>query len=110
MSTMARRMSLPVVRRPSVPLTATDEEELQALRVSPDMRRALGEIAPMHPALEEDVSEGVLLHAVLQAGFAALRVRIESDGYAALAEEYATVSATRRRMSRRRKPGWADEA
>ena len=107
---MARRMSLPVVRRPSVPLTATDEEELQALRVSPDMRRALGEIAPMHPALEEDVSEGVLLHAVLQAGFAALRVRIESDGYAALAEEYATVSATRRRMSRRRKPGWADEA
>ena len=110
MSTMARRMSLPVVRRPSVPLTATDEEELQALRVSPDMRRALGEIAPMHPALEEDVSEGVLLHAVLQAGFAALRVRIESDGYAALAEEYASASDTRRRMSRRRKPGWADEA
>lgn len=107
---MARRMSLPVVRRPSVPLTASDEEQLQALRVSPDLRRALGEIAPMHPALEGEVSEGVLLHAVLQAGFTALKIRLESDGYAALAEEYAASSDTRRRMSRRRKPGWADEA
>lgn len=110
MSIMARRMSLPVVRRPSVPLTASDEEHLHALRVSPDMRRALGELAPMHPALEEDVSEGVLLHAVLQAGLTALKVRLESDGYAELAEEYASASDTRRRMSRRRKPGWADEA
>lgn len=110
MTIMARRMNLPVVRRPSVPLTARDEEELRALRQSPELRRALGEIAPMHTALEEDVSEGVLLHAVLQAGFGALKVRIESDGYAVLAEEYATVGATRRRLSRRRKPGWADEA
>ena len=107
---MARRMSLPVVRRPSVPLTAADEEQLRTLRVSPELRRTLGELAPMHPALEEDVSEGVLLHAVLQAGFKALNIRLESAGYAELAEEYAAASDARRRMSRRRKPEWADEA
>lgn len=110
MPVMARRMSQRVVRRPSVPLTDVDEVEIEALRLSPEMRRALSEIAPGHPALDGDVSEGVLLHAVLQAGFAALKVRVESDGYAALAQEYATTGATRRRMARRRKPGWADEA
>ena len=110
MTIVARRMSQPVVRRPSVPLTLSDEEELQTLRLSPELRRALAEIAPMHPALDTDVTEGVLLHAVLQAGFAALKTRVESDGYASLAEEYASVSDTRRRMSRRRRPEWADES
>ena len=109
MSIMARRMSHPVVRRPSVPLTASDEDEIRALRLSPDMRRALADIAPAHPALEGDVSEGVLLHALLQAGFSALKSHMASDGYSALAEEYATASAMRRRMSRRRNPEWADE-
>ena len=109
MSLMARRMSHPVVRRPSVPLTASDEDEIRALRLSPDMRRALADIAPAHPALEGDVSEGVLLHALLQAGFSALKSHMASDGYSALAEEYATASAMRRRMSRRRNPEWADE-
>ena len=110
MSVMARRMSLPVVRRPSIPLTASDEERLQALRTSPELRRSLGEIAPAHPSLEGDVSEGVLLHAVLHAGFTALNIHLESVNYAELAEEYAAASATRRRMSRRRNPEWADEA
>lgn len=106
---MVRRMNLPVTRRPSLPLTARDEVELEALRRSPELRRALAAIAPMHPEIEGDVSEGVLLHAVLQAGLVAVRGRAEDDGYAALAEEYADASGTRRRMSRRRKPGWAQE-
>jgi hypothetical protein len=106
---MGNRMSQAVVRRPSVPLTARDEAELTLLRTSPTFRRALEHLAPSGPSAVESVSEAVLLHAVLEAGLAAVRAIAEADGYEQIAAQYAGQTEARRRMSRRRAPAWADE-
>ena len=106
---MASRMIEPVVRRPSLPLTAVDEAELVRLRESEDHRRALAMLVPGGPSPVEQVTEAVLLHAVFEAGLAAVRSRAEEEGYRQLADDYADQGSTRRRMSRRRTPAWADQ-
>lgn len=107
---MAARMTEPVVRRPSLPLTALDEAELALLRESDDHRRALAMLVPGGPSPVEQVTEAVLLHAIFEAGLAAVRSRAEDEGYRQLADGYAADGAARRQMSRRRAPRWADEA
>ncbi|MEY3732984.1 MAG: hypothetical protein RL347_343 [Actinomycetota bacterium] len=109
MTNMVRRMSTPVVRRPSLPLTADDEERLSALKEDADMRRALMELVPDEPHLLENPSEGVLLHAVVEAGFAAIRRQRELSGYAELAETRVGTAKDRRHVARRRQPAWVDE-
>lgn len=106
---MASRMSEPVVRRPSLPLAAVDEAELALLRESETHRRALALLAPTGPSPVEQVTEAVLLHAIFEAGLAAVRAQAEDEGYRQLAADAEPQSA-RRRMSRRRRPAWADEA
>lgn len=103
-------MTQPVVRRPSLPLTARDEAELSVLRSSPAHRRALASLAPNGPSADHDVTEGALLHAIFEAGLAAVRESAIEQGYAALAEEYARNTTERRRLARRRKPSWTEDA
>ena len=109
MPSMSTRMSHRVVRRPNVPLTARDETDLALLRASPAFRRALERLCPNGPSADADVGEAMLLHAVLEAGLAAIRMSAEEEGYEQLAVDYAEDAGARRRMSRRRLPAWTDE-
>ena len=106
---MSSRMTQPVVRRPNLPLTAQDESDLALLRSSPAFRQALADLSPSGLSPVEQVSEAVLLHAVFEAGIAAIRASAEDEGYAQMAAGYAEQAESRRRMSRRRSPAWADE-
>ncbi len=106
---MASRMSQTVVRRPSQPLTAADEADLALLKESAPYLQALSRLAGQGLS-EGEVTESVLLHAIFEAGLAAVRQLAESDGYGQVAVEYIADEAARRRLSRRRRPAWADEA
>ena len=102
-------MRTPAVRRPSVPLTERDERDLGLLRSSGPHREALGRLSG-EPIAGADVSEAVLLHAVLEAGLAAVRAATEEAGYAELATQQTAEAAVRRAEARRRRPVWADES
>jgi len=102
-------MSKPVVRRPSLPLTADDEERLSTLKEDAHMRRALMELVPDERHLVDNPSEGVLLHALLEAGFAAMSRQREMTGYAELAQTRVGTAEDRRHVARRRQPAWVDE-
>ena len=103
-------MTQPVVRRPNLPLTAKDEADLTLVRTSVSFRRALAQLASSAPSIDGELGEAVLLHAVFEAGIAAVRKSAEDEGYAQLAAEYAEHAEARRGMSRRRLPMWADES
>jgi hypothetical protein len=96
-----------VVRRPSLPLTARDEHELDRLRQSPVYRDALERVAGQ--ALNEAVSEAVLLHAIFAVGLDCVRRAAEESGYAALAADQVAEDEDHRSTARRRRPSWADE-
>ena len=107
---MTIRMSEPVVRRPNVPMTAQDETDLALLQSSQAHREALALLAPGTSVVEQRLSEALLLHAVLAAGFEAIRRSVEEAGYQELGEQYSKRSADRHRVARRRPPAWAQEA
>lgn len=107
---MARRMNQTVVRRPSLPLTAADEADLAVLRQESAYQRALATLSRQPMPESGEVRESVLLHAVFAAGLAAVRQLAESEGYEQLAADYEADDADRRKLSRRRKPAWADQA
>ena len=107
---MASRMSQTVVRRPSLPLTAADEADLALLKHTSTYQRALARLSSQDIPDGTEVTESVLLHAVFEAGLAAVRQLAEAEGYEQLASDSAAEDATRRRLSRRRRPVWADEA
>lgn len=100
-------MSEPVVRRPNVPLTARDEADLALLTTSRPHREALAALSPSDSPVEAALSEALLLHSVLAAGFAAIREAVEEEGYRQLAEEAGAEARDRRAMARRRPPAWA---
>ncbi|WGY04331.1 hypothetical protein QI633_11295 [Nocardioides sp. QY071] len=91
--------------RKSLPLSARDIRDIDMLRGSADRRAALSNLVAEEVA--EDSSEAAVLHAVFEAGLRAVSQELESRGYAEIAEDYTL--AERRRVSRRRKPAWADE-
>ncbi len=101
-------MRTTAVRRPSLPLTERDEQDLALLRVSAPQREALGRLTG-EPVAHGDVSEAVLIHAVFEAGLAAVREATEEAGYAELAAQQMGEVAVRRAESRRRRPAWADD-
>lgn len=107
---MTTRMSTPVVRRPNVPLTAQDEADLALLRGSAPHREALARLSTDTSPVEEALSEALLLHSVLAAGFEAIRRSVEEEGYQELAAQYTDQADRRRRVSRRRTPAWAQES
>lgn len=106
---MTTRLRAAVVRRPSLPLTQRDEHDLGLLRESAPHRAALRRLSG-EGDLGGDVSEATLLHAVFEAGLAAVREAAEEAGYAELAAQQASESGERKAQSRRRRPAWADEA
>jgi hypothetical protein len=109
MTTMARRIAHHVSRRPSVPLTAQDELDLGRIQSDPVYRRALAKVSAEGDGVLGDVRESVLLHAVVQAGFAYVEQMVQQSGYEELALEYGeNGAADRKRMARRRSPGWVD--
>ncbi|MBN9190279.1 hypothetical protein [Microbacterium sp.] len=82
----------PAPKRLSLPLTAQDLAELEAIRESAQRRGALpGDV-------QENASEAELVHAVLQAGLARVREAIELAAYGELAEDedYLAYRAMRR--------------
>ncbi len=106
---VATRMNQTIVRRPSLPLTAQDEADLALFKQASPYQRALARLSSQELPEDGDMTESVLLHAVFEAGLAAVRQLAESDGYTQLAAAHAADDATRRRLSRRRRPAWADE-
>ncbi len=105
---MASRMRSPVVSRKTLPLTERDERALALLRSSAEQLDALSRLSG-GGALTPDASESVLLHAVLEAGLAAVRAATQDVGYAQMAAQLADESAERHADARRRRPSWADE-
>ena len=97
-----------IVRRPSLPLTERDEQDLASVRNSPEYRTALG--LPTTDDVSQDVSESVLLHAIFEAGLRAIRRQAEEVGYAEIAQSYIQEDAQRRTIARRRRPAWAEES
>ena len=94
------------VARKSLPLTERDLHDLETLRESAIHREALSQAA--HIELADDASEAALLHAIHKAGMRAVRQQIEEQGYKEIGE---TMDGNQRqRVSRRRRPLWADES
>ena len=83
---MATRFDQPVVRRPSLPLTAADAAFLAELRSEDTPRRALDSLlaAPLPP----DASEAQLLHALFEVAVNRVREARNDLGYAQLAVAY----------------------
>src|SRR5690348_12282129 len=102
------RFQAGVVRRPSLPLTEQDERDLKRLRESELHREALARLSGT-PEVTTAVSESALLHAVFEAGLAAVREASEEAGYAQLAVEMDLEAKHRRADARRRRPSWAHE-
>lgn len=108
LSMSVTRFRAAVVRRPSLPLTEQDERELERLGTSPLHRESLARLSGV-PLTETEVSESALLHAVFEAGLAAVRIASEEAGYAQLAVELADQATNHRAAARRRRPSWAHE-
>jgi hypothetical protein len=106
---MATRIQSPVVRRSSLPLTEQNEEDLSKVRSSSSYQRAL-EVLSGRKIVEADVSTSALLHAIFEAGMAAVQKEAEIAGYAEIAlSQSAKVMKEHRVQSRRRRPTWAQE-
>lgn len=108
---MAVRFSSPVVRRGQVPLTREDIEALHEVVSQPTQREFLAG-HDLLPATG-DVSESVVLHALVEVGIKAVREARDSAGYALLAadpEYQKHVSNARSRRALRRRPRHADDA
>lgn len=104
---MSAKMQRRIVRRPSLPLTEQDEQDLGTLRTSPHYRLALGLLAT--DEVPKDVKESVLLHAIFEAGLRAVQKQAEEVGYAEIAETCIEEDPERRASARRRRPAWAEE-
>lgn len=109
MTPMASRLVGRIARRPSLPLTARDVDDLAMLRTSPELRLALASLCPDEIRTGE-VTESALLHAVWATGMAAVREKAEAAGYAALAASMTTAeTAENQAFARRRVPQWVHE-
>ena len=107
MSVMASRIRATIASRKTLPLTEADLDVVDRLKTDGHYRNALARLNGQRPADLDNVSESVLLHALFQAGAAALRATEQDLGYQQLAEQYNV--AVDQRKARRRVPAWADE-
>ena len=106
---MATRLNEPVEARKSLPLTERDLADLERLRRQTPERDALADLSGV---AVESVTEAALLHLIFAAGLRAIREKAEERAYAdAAADRLASGEADEnRRIARRRRPSWADEA
>jgi hypothetical protein len=108
---MAARFSSAVVRRGQVPLTQQDIDALQEIVSQPSEREFLAG-HDLLPAAG-DVSESVVLHALVELGIKTVRDARDAAGYALLAadREYQKhVTNMRGQRALRRRPRHADDA
>jgi hypothetical protein len=106
---MKTRMPVSAVRRPSLPLTERDEQDLAVLRESEVHRKMLAYLSGVS-TFPADASEAVILHTVFEIGLSTVREALEAQGYAELAEQQVAETQNSRREARRRRPTWADES
>ena len=106
---MATRLNEPAKSRKSLPLTERDLADLERLRGQTPERDALSDLSGV---AVESVTEAALLHLIFAAGLRAIREKAEERAYAdAAADRLASGEADEnRRIARRRRPAWADEA
>jgi hypothetical protein len=106
---VATRLNEPAKARKSLPLTERDLADLQRLRGQTPERDALANLSGV---AVESVTEAALLHLIFAAGLQAIREKAEEHAYAsAAADRLASGEADEnRRIARRRRPAWADEA
>ena len=107
---MATRITSPVQRRTSLPLTESNESDLPALLESSSYQLALEKLTGTK-IVDQEISSSALLHAIFEAGMAAVKKTAELEGYAQIASEVSTVNDQRKRKeARRRRPTWSDES
>ena len=105
---MASRLRETTVRRPSLPLTAADEDGLADIRQSPELLTNLRSIAGVEIDLRS-ATESALLQAIFRAGLNSVREAAVQSGYAELGAQMQAASTQRRETARRRQPTWVDE-
>lgn len=106
---MATRITSPVQRRTSLPLTETNESDLSALLESSSYQLALEKLTGTK-IVDQEISSSALLHAIFEAGMAAVKKTAELEGYAQIASGISLASTQqKRREARRRRPTWVDE-
>ena len=106
---MATRMNERAVRRATLPLTARDVQDLDALREAPEYPTAMAAALGLDPNAATDVTESVLLHFIFTRGLQSLKEEAEEAAYDRVAMEQQATAARRRAEARRRRPSWADE-
>lgn len=106
---MATRITSPVQRRTSLPLTKQNESDISALLESSTYQRALEQLSGMK-IINQEVSTSALLHAVFEAGMSAVKSSAEMKGYSQIAEGISKASLQQQRKdARRRRPSWSEE-
>jgi hypothetical protein len=107
--TLATRLNEPAKARKSLPLTERDLADLERLRGQTPERDALFDL---YGVAVESVTEAALLHMIFAAGLRAIREKAEERAYASAAADRLASGETdeTRRIARRRRPAWADEA
>lgn len=106
---MTTRIQAPVVRRTSLPLTEQNERDLSKVRESSSYQMALEQLSGTK-IFEVEISTAALLHAIFEAGIAAVRQEAELAGYTEIASSQSEVELKQHRSeSRRRRPSWTEE-
>jgi hypothetical protein len=106
---MASRIKSPVSRRTSLPLTETNEIDLSLLLESSSYQAALEKLTGTK-IVDQEISSSALLHAIFEAGMAAVKKTAELEGYAQIASGISSASTEQKRKeARRRRPTWANE-
>jgi hypothetical protein len=106
---MATRIKSPVQRRTSLPLTETNESDLSLLLESSSYQAALEKLSGTK-IVDQEISSSALLHAIFEAGMAAVKKTAELEGYSQIASGISLANIQqKRREARRRRPTWADE-
>lgn len=106
---MATRITSPVQRRTSLPLTEQNERDISALLESSSYQRALEELSGRR-IIGQEVSTSALLHAVFEAGIYSVKAAAELDGYAQIADGVSQSNLQQLRDdARRRRPAWSIE-
>ncbi|MDP1720225.1 MAG: hypothetical protein Q8L08_04405 [Candidatus Nanopelagicaceae bacterium] len=106
---MAPRIQAPVVRRTSLPLTEQNERDLSKIRESPSYQIALEQLSGTR-IVKVKMSEAALLHAIFEAGIAAVRQKAELASYAEIASSLSEVELKQHRdESRSRRPSWSED-
>lgn len=106
---MATRITSPVQRRTSLPLTKQNESDISILLESAAYQRALEQLSGTK-IIDQEVSTSALLHAVFEAGMSAVKSSAEMEGYSQIAEGISKASLQQQRKdARRRRPSWSAE-